>query len=102
VEEKEIVPAAEKTAEPAKQKVKPKKKKKAAEKKPGKGIILVESPTKVKTIKKFVKNKYEVLATKGHVMDLPKSRLGIDTENNFEPTYIDLLYKKNVLSEQKK
>lgn len=96
----------EKAAEPGKEikapAAKPKKKKKAAEKKPGKNIILVESPTKVKTIKKFVKNKYEVLATKGHVMDLPKSKLGIDTEHNFEPTYIVLRDKRKTLSELKK
>jgi DNA topoisomerase-1 len=81
-------------------KAKPKKKKSG--KKMGKNIILVESPTKVKTIKKFVKNKYEVLATKGHVMDLPKSKLGIDIEKNFEPTYIVLRDKRKTLTELKK
>ena len=88
--------------EAVKRAAKPKKKRKAADKKPGKNIILVESPTKVKTIKKFVKNRFEVLATKGHVMDLPKSRLGIDIENNFEPTYIVLRNKRKTLSELKK
>lgn len=100
MEEQAKEPAPEKPAAAAKNKTK--KKKKAAEKKPGRSIILVESPTKVKTIKKFVKNKYEVLATKGHVMDLPKSKLGIDTENNFEPSYIVLRDKRKVLSELKK
>ncbi|HRU38538.1 MAG TPA: type I DNA topoisomerase, partial [Candidatus Goldiibacteriota bacterium] len=78
------------------------KKKAKKTKKAGKNIILVESPTKVKTINKFVKNKYEVLATKGHIMDLPKSKLGIDIENNFEPTYIVLRDKRKTLSELKK
>ncbi len=68
----------------------------------GKKLILVESPTKVKTIKKFVDNKYEVLATKGHIIDLPKSKLGVDIENNFEPTYIVLRDKMKTLSELKK
>ncbi|MCX8094367.1 MAG: type I DNA topoisomerase [Candidatus Goldbacteria bacterium] len=72
--------------------------KKQSEKK----LILVESPTKVKTIKKFVDNKYEVLATKGHIIDLPKSKLGVDIENNFEPTYIVLRDKMKTLSELKK
>lgn len=67
-----------------------------------KKLILVESPTKVKTIKKFVDNKFEVLATKGHIIDLPKSKLGVDIENNFEPTYIVLRDKMKTLSELKK
>ncbi len=68
----------------------------------GKKLILVESPTKVKTIKKFVDNKYEVMATKGHIIDLPKSKLGVDVANNFEPTYIVLRDKMKTLSELKK
>jgi DNA topoisomerase-1 len=67
-----------------------------------KKLILVESPTKVKTIKKFVDNQYEVMATKGHIIDLPKSKLGVDIENNFEPTYIVLRDKMKTLSELKK
>lgn len=74
----------------------------AEKKQNGKKLILVESPAKVKTIKKFVDNKYEVLATKGHIIDLPKSRLGVDIKNNFEPTYIVIREKKKVLSELKK
>ncbi|TYB31713.1 MAG: type I DNA topoisomerase [Candidatus Mcinerneyibacterium aminivorans] len=61
-----------------------------------KGLIVVESPTKVKTIKKFVGKKYEVLATKGHVRDLPKSKLGIDLDN-FEPKYVTIRGKGKVL-----
>ena len=83
--------------------VKEKKKKKPAKKAksgPTKAI-LVESPTKIKTIKKFVDSSYKVLATKGHIVDLPKSRLGVDIENNFEPSYTVLKDKKPVLKELK-
>lgn len=52
-------------------------------------LIIVESPTKAKTIKKFLKNKdYEIVATRGHIRDLPKSKLGIDIEHEFSPHYI--------------
>ena len=46
-------------------------------------LVIVESPAKVKTIKKFLGSSYEVLASNGHVRDLPKSALGVDTEKNF-------------------
>jgi DNA topoisomerase-1 len=52
-----------------------------------KSLIVVESPTKVKTIKKNLGGDYDVVASMGHIKDLPKSTLGIDLENNFEPTY---------------
>ncbi|PIU99062.1 DNA topoisomerase I, partial [Candidatus Wolfebacteria bacterium CG03_land_8_20_14_0_80_36_15] len=51
-------------------------------------LILVESPTKSKTLKEFLGKEYEVLATMGHIRDLPKSKLGVDIENNFEPQYV--------------
>ena len=51
-------------------------------------LIIVESPTKSKTISKFLGSKYKVLSSYGHIRDLPKSKLGIDVENNFEPHYI--------------
>jgi DNA topoisomerase I len=51
-------------------------------------LVLVESPTKTKTLEKFLGKDYKVLASGGHVRDLPKSKLGIDVENNFEPQYI--------------
>lgn len=51
-------------------------------------LIVVESPTKAKTISKFLGAKYSVLSSYGHVRDLPKSKLGVDTEKNFEPKYI--------------
>lgn len=67
-----------------------------------KKILLVESPTKVNTIKKFLDNNFKVMATKGHIKDLPKSKLGVDIENNFTPTYIVMKDKKKILSEIKK
>src|SRR3989344_7220358 len=51
-------------------------------------LVIVESPTKSKTISKFLGPKYEVLSSYGHIRDLPKSKLGIDTENDFKPDYI--------------
>jgi len=53
-----------------------------------KDLILVESPTKAKTLNRFLKGKYEVMASMGHIRDLPKSKLGVDIVNNFEPQYI--------------
>ena len=52
-----------------------------------KSLVIVESPAKVKTIKKFLGTNYEVDASGGHVRDLPKSTLGIDLENDYEPKY---------------
>ncbi|MGB4548581.1 MAG: type I DNA topoisomerase, partial [Syntrophales bacterium] len=65
-------------------------------------LIIVESPTKVKTIKKYFGSDYDVRASVGHIKDLPKSKLGIDLENNFEPTYKVIEAKKKVISELKK
>lgn len=53
-----------------------------------KDVILVESPTKAKTLTRFLAGKYTVVASMGHIRDLPKSKLGVDLENNFEPQYI--------------
>ena len=53
-----------------------------------KDVILVESPTKAKTLTRFFSGKYNVVASMGHIRDLPKSKLGVDLENNFEPQYI--------------
>ena len=50
-----------------------------------KKLLIVESPAKVKTIKKFLGSTYEVAASQGHIRDLPKSTLGIDPENDYEP-----------------
>ncbi|MBO5213823.1 MAG: type I DNA topoisomerase [Clostridia bacterium] len=55
---------------------------------PTKNLLIVESPSKAKTIKKYLGSKYEVLSSKGHIRDLPASRLGVDIENGFTPEYI--------------
>lgn len=67
-----------------------------------KKLIIVESPTKVKSIKKFLGAGYEVTASNGHVRDLPKSQLGIDIENDFEPKYITIRGKGELLSKLRK
>lgn len=67
-----------------------------------KNLVIVESPTKVKTIKKFLGKNYSVMASMGHVRDLPKSRLGIDTENDFEPKYITIRGKGDLLKDLRK
>ena len=65
-------------------------------------LVIVESPTKVKTIKKFLGSNYEVAASNGHVRDLPKSRLGIDVEHDFEPKYITIRGKGDLLAALRK
>lgn len=60
-------------------------------------LIIVESPAKAKTIKKILKNRYKVEASMGHVRDLPKSRLGVDLDNNFEPKYITIRGKGDII-----
>lgn len=65
-------------------------------------LVIVESPTKVKTIKKFLGSNYTVLASNGHVRDLPKSQLGIDVENDYEPKYITIRGKGDILAELRK
>src|SRR5699024_2263623 len=65
-------------------------------------LVIVESPAKVKTIKKFLGSNYEVLASNGHVRDLPKSQMGIDIEHDFEPKYITIRGKGEVLAKLRK
>ncbi len=67
-----------------------------------KNLVIVESPTKVKTIKKFLGKNYEVVASQGHVRDLPKSQLGIDVENGCEPKYITIRGKGELLAQLRK
>ncbi|MDC7302540.1 type I DNA topoisomerase [Agathobacter ruminis] len=67
-----------------------------------KNLVIVESPAKVKTIKKFLGKNYEVMASNGHVRDLPKSQLGFDAENDFEPKYITIRGKGEVLAALRK
>ena len=65
-------------------------------------LVIVESPAKVKTIKKFLGSNYEVMASYGHVRDLPKSRMGIEVENDYEPKYITIRGKGELLAELRK
>lgn len=65
-------------------------------------LVIVESPAKVKTIKKFLGSNYEVLASNGHVRDLPKSRMGIDVEHGYEPKYITIRGKGDILATLRK
>lgn len=67
-----------------------------------KKLVIVESPSKAKTISKFLGSKYKVIASVGHVRDLPKSKLGINIENNFEPEYINIRGKGDVIKAMKK
>ena len=63
----------------------------------GKALVIVESPSKAKTIGKILGSRYKVIASVGHVRDLPKSKLGINIENNFEPEYISIRGKGDVI-----
>lgn len=87
-------------SKPLKAKAKVKRKRKGPIKRTGK-LIIVESPTKANTIKKFVGSGFTVKASFGHLIDLPKSRLGVDVEKNFEPTYIVMKGRHKALKELK-
>ena len=65
-------------------------------------LVIVESPAKVKTIKKFLGDNYDIEASNGHVRDLPKSKMGIDIDNDFEPQYITIRGKGDVLANLRK
>ena len=65
-------------------------------------LVIVESPAKANTIKSYLGSNYKVIASKGHIRDLPKSTLGIDVENGFEPHYINIRGKGDVIKELKK
>lgn len=67
-----------------------------------KTLVIVESPSKAKTIGKYLGSSYKVVASVGHVRDLPKSKLGIDIENDFEPQYISIRGKGDLIKELKK
>lgn len=64
-------------------------------------LVIVESPTKAKTIRKFLNSNYKVAASMGHLIDLPKSQLGIEIENNFKPKYITIRGKGDILKSLK-
>lgn len=65
-------------------------------------LVIVESPAKAKTIEKYLGRNYKVVASLGHVRDLPKSRMGVDFENNYQPDYITIRGKGPVLKDLKK
>ena len=65
-------------------------------------LVIVESPAKVKTIKKFLGSNYEVMASNGHVRDMPKSQLGFDVEHDYEPKYITIRGKGDILAKLRK
>ena len=67
-----------------------------------KNLVKVESPAKARTISKFLGRDYKVMASMGHVRDLPKSKLGFDPDNNFEPQYLVSRDKTKVIAELKK
>ncbi len=65
-------------------------------------LVIVESPAKAKTIQKYLGKDFEVIASMGHIRDLPKSKLGVDVENGFAPHYMDMKGKEEVIRELKK
>ena len=65
-------------------------------------LVIVESPAKAKTIKKYLGSGYEVVASMGHVRDLPKSKLSVDVDNGFQPVYTDIKGKEELIKELKK
>ena len=67
-----------------------------------KSIVIVESPTKVKTINKFLGNKFKVLSSMGHLIDLPKSTLGVDIKHGFQPKLIVVRSKSKLMTKLKK
>ena len=67
-----------------------------------KTLVIVESPSKAKTIGRYLGSNYKVVASVGHVRDLPKSKLGIDVDNDFEPQYIAIRGKGDLIKELKK
>ena len=68
----------------------------------GQNLVIVESPAKMRTIKKFLGSSYTVAASMGHVRDLPKSKMGIDVEHDFEPQYIAIRGKGELISSLRK
>ena len=65
-------------------------------------LVILESPSKAKTVKKYLGAGYEVIASTGHIIDLPKSKLGVDVEHNFEPQYVNMKDKSEIIKELKK
>lgn len=63
-------------------------------------LVIVESPAKAKTIQKYLGKDYDVIASMGHIRDLPKSKLGVDVEHGFQPQYTDMKGKEDVIKAQ--
>ena len=86
----------------AKTKTTGQKTKKKTTRKVKKNLVIVESPSKAKTIQKYLGSRYKVMASLGHIRDLPKSKMGIDIENDYEPHYISIRGKGDVIKELRK
>ena len=67
-----------------------------------KTLVIVESPTKANTIKKYLPKNYSVVASKGHIRDLPSDTLGVDIEDNFKPHYVITEGKESLVNDLKK
>lgn len=65
-------------------------------------LVILESPSKAKTVKKYLGAGYDVMASTGHIIDLPKSKLGVDVDNNFTPQYVNMKDKADIIKELKK
>jgi len=68
----------------------------------GKSLVIVESPAKARTVGQILGTKYVVTASQGHVRDLPKSKIGVDVEMDFEPSYVTMKDKRSLLTQIKK
>ncbi|HZA24141.1 MAG TPA: toprim domain-containing protein, partial [Dehalococcoidia bacterium] len=68
----------------------------------GKQLVIVESPTKARTVGQILGNRYVVAASQGHVRDLPKGKMGVDLENDFAPSYVTMREKRSILTDLKK
>ena len=60
-------------------------------------LVILESPGKVKTVQKYLGSDYKVMASMGHIRDLPKSKLGVDVDNNFQPVYQEMKGKEDLI-----
>jgi DNA topoisomerase-1 len=67
-----------------------------------KGLVIVESPTKAKTISKIMGKEYSVMSSMGHIIVLPKTKLGVDVDYNFEPSYTVIAGRSKIVSARKK
>ena len=68
----------------------------------GKHLVIVESPAKARTVGQILGNKYLVTASQGHVRDLPKSKIGVDIDQGFEPSYVIMQSKRSIVNDLKK